>query len=153
MSALRVVPSLLVASVAACSSTTAPPPPVSLLVQNTACAAAGCDTVYVVGVPNKQPNTPGGPWLFDLGVVTGQSACLSIPASKVFRIIEQPSGHETRIVWTTADTLTLGFARRPWTRTDAVPETPGFSPAAATGWSVVYPTDSVPTPAASCRAG
>jgi len=153
MRPLRVLSPLFLASVAACSSTTAPPPPVSLFVQNGTCTPAGCDTVYVIGVPNKQPNTPGGPWVFDLGIVTGQSACLSIPSSKVFRVIEQPSGHETRIEWTTADTLTLGFALTPWTRTDPVPAAPGFSPAAATGWSIVFPADSAPTPTASCRAG
>jgi hypothetical protein len=152
MRALRVLPAFLVASLSACRSTTAPPPPVSLFVQNGTCTPSGCDTVYVAGVPNIQPNTPGGIWIFNLGIVTGQSGCLSIPGSKTFRIIEQPSGHETRIEWTAADTLYLNLTRIPMSRTDGIPETPGFSPAAATGWSIGFPTDSTPTPSATCRA-
>jgi len=153
MRTLRVLPALVSVWVAACRSTTAPPPPVTLFVQNGSCTPAGCDTVYVAGVPNKQPNTPGGIWIFDLGTVTGRSACLLIPASRTFRIIAQPSGHETRIEWTTADTLFLGLTRIPMSRMDAMPTAPGFSPAAAAGWSIVYPTDSVPAPTASCQAG
>lgn len=152
MSALRVMPALLLASVAACRSTTAPPPPaVSLLVQNGTCTPAGCGVVYVVGIPATQPHTPGGIWVFDFGTVTGRSACLSIPASRTFRIIEQPGGQETDIVWTTADTLYLGLTPAPMSRLTAEPTTAGFRPAAATGWSIVYPTDSTATPAAACH--
>ena len=153
MNALRVLRSVLLASVAACRSTTAPPSPVSLFVQNGSCTSTGCDTVYVAAVPNTQPGTPGGIWVFNLGMVTGPSACLSIPGARTFRIIAQPSGHETRIEWTTADTLYLGLTRIPMSRMDGIPNNPGFSPAAATGWSITFPTDSVPTPTASCGAG
>jgi hypothetical protein len=153
MRAFRSYSALLVLSVIGCSSATAPRPPVSLFVQNGTCTPAGCDTVYVVGIPNKQPNTPGGIWVFDLGTVTGQSACLSIPPTKIFRIIAQPSGQETDIVWTTGDTLYLGLTHTPMSRTDAAPTTAGFSPAAAPGWSILFPTDSAATPTATCRAG
>ncbi len=144
---------LLVLSVAGCGSATAPPPAVTLFVQNATCTPAGCDTVYVAGIPNKQPNTPGGLWVFDIGIVTAQSACFSIPASRTFRIIEQPSGQETDVVWTTADTLFLGLTLSPMSRTTAEPTTAGFRPASATGWSLVFPTDSAATPTATCRAG
>jgi hypothetical protein len=142
---MRVIRSATVLLIAiawgSCTSSTAPPPSITLFVQNGTCTPSGCDTVYVLAFPNKQPATPGGLWRLDLGIVPAQSGCFDIPST---------ASAGASVTWTTGDSLSLALITTPPTLA-TVPTTGAFRPASATGWSIVYPTDANATPTATCR--
>ena len=131
----------------ACSSTVGPSSAVTLRVTNGTCVQGQCDSLEVLGFPSTQPNTPGGLWSLDLGTITGQDACFTIPPSATFRII----GSDTvTITWTRALGLSLGTIAPSASRFQAGPSTGDFVPAQASGWSVTLPGGTQPVGAEPC---
>ncbi len=65
---------------------------VTLLVTNATCTAGACDSVRILAFPSNQPNTPGGPWSVDLGVMTTPQKCFALPPSAKFYVIAPESG-------------------------------------------------------------
>ena len=133
----------LLLGVFACSSPVEPRSGITLLVTNRPCQAGQCAAVRVLGFPSNQPLTPGGNWSLDLGLLTGPSACLSIPASGIFRVIGVSSdgtkADTTTYNWTSADRFSLGAQPESASRFTAAPSTGEFVPSGAAGWSVTLP--------------
>ena len=125
------------------------------MVTNGTCLEGHCDSLRVLGFPVNQPNTPGGPWSLDLGVVTTPQACLPIPPSGIFRVIgvhDDGSRDTVAYEWTPALGIALG-AQPPSSFTRfASPSTATFVPAEAAGWSVTVPGDTTVVPAPPCTA-
>jgi hypothetical protein len=146
---LKLGPILLLAA-SACSSTTEPLPTVTLLVTNVTCNTGPCVPLQILGFPDNQPLTPGGLWSIDLGTVTGPSACLTLPASREFRVTNTGTGAVTTTSWTVADPLSLGSLTDPNERIRAQPSTHDFVPSSAAGWSVAFPGGSALVTAQAC---
>jgi hypothetical protein len=135
----KFLPVLLLATLA-CSSTTESLPTVTLLVTNATCNTGQCTPIEALGFPSNQPHTPGGFWSIDLGLVTGASACLTLPPSGEFRVGNASTGASTVYSWTVADSLALSAEPAPADRLRAVPITGPFVPAGAAGWSIILPS-------------
>jgi hypothetical protein len=147
----------LVAGLSCSLSETAPTAyePAPLLVTNGTCVDGNCDSLRVLGFPINQPLTPGGLWSLDLGVVTTEQACLTIPTSAVFLVIAvhgDGARDTTDYPWTPALGIALGAQPPSESRLWASPSTATFVPAEATGWSVTVPSDSTVVPAPPCTA-
>ncbi len=138
----------------ACSSPAAPGADITLLVVNGTCRTGRCEPLVILGFPSNQPHTPGGFWSLDLGVVTGSSACLTLPPSAVFRVIgisdDGLTADTTTYTWTTADPLSLAAEPAFSSFFPTAPTTSAFVPARAAGWSVTLPDGSRANPARSC---
>lgn len=134
-----------------CSSSLEPRSDVTLLVTNETCQAGQCDSVYVLGFPSKQVNTPGGPWYIELGVVTTPTACLTIPPTATFRIGTPENPNEQVILWSNGEPLTLGTESTMRVFLGSLSaSTAAFVPANAAGWAITLPSGSHATPAANC---
>src|SRR5437870_3075393 len=94
-----------------CSSTVQPHASVTLLITNGTCETGQCASVQILGFPSNQPHTPGGFWSVDLGLVSAPSACLTLPPSATFRVIDASTGATMTYTWTTAEGLSLGAQR------------------------------------------
>jgi len=105
----------------------------------------------VLAFPQNQPLTPGGAWSIDLGVVTGATGCLALPATANFRVTDAGSGAVTVTTWTSGDSLALA----PWSpneaRFTAGPTTSFFVVGSAGSWSVTLPGSAAPVPAQGCE--
>jgi hypothetical protein len=136
----------------ACSEGTAPElagsAPVTLAITNGTCAAGTCQTFQVLAFPGNQPHTPGGLWSLDVGTMSTESACLTLPDTATFRIIG-PS--DTVVVrWTQSDSVSVGALIPGGDRLRASPSTRAFVPTRAAGWSITLPGDTVVAMAAPC---
>ncbi len=141
------LPALLV--VFACTSPTGPGPSGTLLVTNATCFSGQCSSFQVNGFWVHQPvPTPGGPWFMDLGTVSTEYACLTLPGVDSFRV--GSTSEMTTYYWTSRDSLSLGIPEpgRPWGY--ASPSTSAFVPANSAGWSVTLPDGTAVTPADVC---
>ena len=138
------LPALLV--VFACTSATEPEPPpsVTLLVTNATCDSGQCSSFQARGFPSNQPALPGGPLSLDLGTVSTESACLTLPSADTFWIQAKPS------IWTSHDSLSLGILEPGQFPGHASPSTSEFVPANSAGWSVTLPDGTAVTPADVC---
>lgn len=134
-----ILPALLVAF--ACTSATEPEPgpSVTLLVTNATCGSGQCSSFQVRGFPSNQPALPGGPLSLDLGTVSTESACLTVPSADTFWIQSRPS------IWTSRDSLSLGILEPGQFKGHASPSTSEFVPANSAGWSVTLPGGTVVT--------
>jgi hypothetical protein len=133
-----------------CSSTVQPRADVTLLITNGTCETGQCMPVQILGFPSNQPHTPGGFWSVDLGLVSAATACLTLPPSATFRVIDASTGATTTYTWTTAEGLSLGALQPPASRIQATPSTGEFVPASARGWSVTLPAGSQVSPRQAC---
>lgn len=126
---------------------------ITLLVTNSTCASGRCDSLQVRGFPNNQPDTPGGLWSIDLGLITTSQACFTLPATAKFYVIQEPtrsSADTTTYTWTSAIPLSLG-AYSPSTNFIMVnPITSSFVPADSPGWSIAVPGDKKATASSAC---
>jgi len=142
------MPLLLVA--AACSSAVEPLSNVTILVRNGTCDPGPCQAIRVLAFPQNQPDTPGGLWSIDLGVVTGATTCLAIPSTARFTVTDAGTGAVAVTTWTTSNSLSLG----PWPPSDARftarPSTTSFVPGTANSWSVALPGAAAPVAANGC---
>jgi hypothetical protein len=138
------LPALLVAF--ACTSATEPEPPpsVTLLVTNATCGSGQCSSFQVRGFPSNLPAVPAGPRSMDLGTVSTESACLTLPSADTFWINTTPS------IWTSRDSLSLGILEPGQFWGHASPSTVEFVPANSAGWSVTLPDGTAMTPADVC---
>ena len=141
------LPALLV--VFACTSPTEPGPSGTLLVTNATCDSGQCSSLQVMGFWTQQPvYTPGGPWSMDLGTVSTEYACLTLPGVDSFRV---GSPTETRTYyWTSRDSLSLGILEPGSSSFQAGPSTGAFVPANSAGWSITLPGGTAVTPANVC---
>jgi hypothetical protein len=136
----RGLPFLLVAGLA-CTSTLEPRADITLLVANGTCSPAGgqCQPLRVLAFPHNQPvpPVPAGLWKFDLGVVSGPTACLTLPLSKEF-VVSGPSSSQT---WgrDTAQGISLGVVLESESTFPAQPSTEEVIPAGERGWAVTLP--------------
>ena len=135
---------MLLAGAAGCTDNTLPlevtyPVQRSVLVVNATCASGPCQPVHVLGFPQSRFMSPAGPWTLDLGIVSGASACLVIPAVAEAHITDTGTGVTTTFTWTTADSISLGVLSGSTTRFEASPSTPDFVPASEAGWQVALP--------------
>jgi len=145
----KILPFLPFAALA-CSSTLEPRENVTLLVTNETCDTGTCSPLRILGFPDNQPATPGGFWSIELGVLTGASACLTLPATREFRVTEVPSGKTTTYRWTSADGLALGAQPVSEPQLLASPSTAEFVPASMEAWAVTLPGTGVASPHALC---
>ena len=138
------LPALLV--VFACTSPAEPEPPPSatLLVTNATCDPGPCSSFQVLGFPSIQFSGPGGPWSLDLGTLSTESACLTLPSADTFQVSTTPYS------WTSHDSLSLGILEPGQHATHASPSTSEFVPANSAGWSVTLPGGTAVTPADVC---
>lgn len=138
-------------SISACAhDVVAPRAGVTLLVTNASCLSGSCESVRVLAYPADQPDTPGGYWSLDLGVVTTAQKCFVLPSSAHFYVIAEPatsSRDTTTFTWTTLVPLSLGLSTN---GPAPVPSTRAFIPANAAGWSITLPTDSAAAPGQAC---
>jgi hypothetical protein len=125
-------------SLFACSSGIDPQTSATLLVENTTCDST-CAPIQILGFPTNQPNTPGGMWSIEIGVLTTRSGCFTLPPSGTFRITSNGATEKT-FTWTLRDPLALGSPVPPATRLQAGPSTATFVPATAAGWKVSLPS-------------
>ena len=145
--------SLIVFATISCSSSLEPRSGVTLLVTNSTCHEGQCDSLEVLAFPSNQPNTPGGLWRLDLGLITTAQACFILPPSAVFRIIGEHEGggaDTTSIRWTNAMALSLGTLPPSASWIGASPSTSSFVPADAAGWQITVPDGSQPAQGAAC---
>ena len=126
------------------------PHEVGLLITNGTCDGAVCSPIRVRAFPDNQPHTPGGPWSFDLGVISTRTACLALPASREFRVTAVPSGETTVWYWDTSKGVSLGAQDPAEQGFFAHSTTASFVPADAEGWSVSLPGTSAAVPSARC---
>jgi len=137
----------------ACSSTLGPRSGITLLATNSSCLTGPCDSLAVLAFPSNQPNTPGGYWSVNLGLLTTAEACFKLPPSATFRIIgENTDGSRdtTTLTWTSADPVSLGAPAASASRIQARPSTAAFVPATAAGWRITFPADSRASPGPVC---
>ena len=103
----RVLSIVLAVTVVACGKEiVGPRSGVTLLVTNGTCLAGHCDSLRVLAFPSDLPNTPGGPWKLDLGVMTTSQECFVLPPSANFYV------NTTTFTWTTLVPLSLGHSHR-----------------------------------------
>jgi hypothetical protein len=136
--------------VVGCRDSLAPAGPVKLLVSNSSCTSGTCATFEVLAFPENQPVTPAGNWSIDLGTITSERACLIIPASAQFTLVNAGTGARTVFTWTTSKAVSLGLIPVDGSRFMASPSTGNFIPARAVGWRVTLPGSSLPAPAVPC---
>jgi hypothetical protein len=134
----------------ACSLTLEPREDVVLLVTNGTCEPGPCSSLRILGFPSDQPHTPGGLWSIDLGLLTGPSVCLTLPASREFTITEVPSGRTTIHRWTGAEPLSLGAQPPSEQQFLATPSIDEFVPASRLAWSVTFPGTTDASPSTPC---
>ena len=150
----RVLLTPVLLAAAACTSTVEPMveprSDVTLLVTNSTCDAGQCSPLHILGFPDNQPHTPGGLWSIDLGLLTGPSVCLTLPASREFHVTEYPSGAVTIFKWSTAQGFALGSQSLSESRFMATPSTGEFVPASESAWSVTLPGTGQVSPASTC---
>jgi hypothetical protein len=150
----RVLLTPLLLATAACTSTVepmvGPRSDVTLLVTNSTCDAGQCTPIHILGFPDNQPGTPGGAWSIDLGLLTGLSVCLTLPASREFHVTEYPSGAVTIFKWSTAQGFALGSQQSSESPLMATPSTGEFVPASESAWSVTLPGTGPVSPASTC---
>ena len=128
-----------------------PPRPVPLFVTNTTCTPGPCRPIRILGFPLHKVHVPNGGWKIDLGTVTTATACLTIPATTVFRVTEQPSGRSGTTLWTSRDSFALA-SRPPGVEVfSAFAMTQDFVPENARAWRVALPGDSTDTAVARVR--
>lgn len=135
------------------SSSVEPRSGVTLLVTNGTCHDDHCDSLVVLGFPSNQPDTPGGMWSLDLGLVTTSQACLVLPPTAVFRVIgvrDDGGADTTAFTWTNATSLALGAQQPSASRFLASPNTGTFVPAVAAGWQITVPDGTQPTQGPAC---
>jgi hypothetical protein len=128
-------------------------PCVTLLVNNAKCLASPCDSLEVFAYPSDQPDTPGGLWTLDLGVMTTPRACFVLPTSAHFYVIGESytAPPDTSVTtWTTRIPLSLAAGPPSAGFFEPNPSTQAFIPANAAGWSITFPTDRAALPGASC---
>jgi hypothetical protein len=141
----RVLSIVLAVTVVACGKEiVGPRSGVTLLVTNGTCLAGHCDSLRVLAFPSDLPETPGGPWVFDLGVMTTSQECFVLPPSANFYV------NTTTFTWTTLVPLSLRAQPPSAHVLFASPTTSAFIPANAAGWSITFPKDSVAAPSPSC---
>ena len=126
------------------------PRAVKLVVTNTTCGPNGCGAFYVLAFPENQPKTPRGFWSVDLGEVTTASACLTIPATATFKIVDAGTGATTTITWTTRKKVSIGASLVGQSSIQASPSTGTFIPAAQPGWRAALPGNATPIIDAPC---
>lgn len=131
---------LLLLGTSACSSPAEPSATVTVLVTNETCRPGPCTAIRILGFPGNQPNTPGGLWSLDLGLIVAPSACLTLPSTSEFRVTNTSTGAATIYAWTTGDAISLGAIAESSSRLQASPSTPAFVPTSARGWSVSLPS-------------
>src|SRR5437879_11714758 len=101
----------LVFAALSCSSIDEPRSGVTLLVTNESCVTGRCDSLRVLAFPSNQPNTPGGLWSLDLGIMTTAHACFTLPPTATFRVIgmrQDGTADTTTFTWTNTKSLSLG---------------------------------------------
>jgi hypothetical protein len=87
----------------------------------------------------------------DLGVITTPSACVTLPRTAAFYVIEVPGNDTTTFTWTTAKPVSLGAqAASLGTVVLTLTATDTFVPMSASGWSVDLPGGTKAVPAAPC---
>ena len=152
----RAVPLAVLAGVAsACGEhlpLTYPPMGVPLLVVNTTCGVGPCQPIHVLAFPGTVVGLVNA--AISLGTVAGPSACLIIPPSWSYRVINSSPGmapDTTFFEWTPAQTV-YGLAGYPpgYPLATVQPSTPPFVPAQAHGWSVPLPDTGPIQPAPPC---
>ena len=144
---------VLVFAALSCSSIDEPRSGVTLLVTNESCLAGSCDSLRVIAFPSNQPNTPGGLWSLDLGIITTSRACFTLPPTATFRVIgirQDGTADTTTYTWTNTKSLSLGALPPSSSRIQAGPSTSAFVPAKAAGWRITFPTGSQATPSSAC---
>jgi hypothetical protein len=141
---------ILVGGALACSSSFDAPSSVTLRVTNTTCTPGPCAAVRVLAFPGDQPDTPGGPWSLDLGVITTPTACVTIPPKAAFYIIAEPGNDTTTVPWDSRENVYLGGQPEAAPRLQAGWTTNSFVPMSAPGWSVDLPGGTQAVPAAPC---
>jgi len=140
--------------VTACSSSDlAPRAGVTLLVTNETCTGGTCRPLEVIAFPNIQTRTPGGPVTIDLGSLTAQQQCFTLPTSLQFRIFDQASGEVDIIDWSDAQGLSLAALPPNTPLAQASPTTRAFVPAAAGGWRISLPSGNAVRFAPACSSG
>lgn len=145
--------SLIVFATISCSSSVEPRSGVTLLVTNGTCQGGHCDSLRVLGFPSNQPNTPGGLWSLELGLVTTSQECILLPPAAVFRVIGVHDGggaDTTTFRWTNANSLSLGAQPPSESQIVASPSTTTFVPADAAGWQITVPGGAQPTSSSAC---
>ncbi len=141
------LPALLV--VFACTSPTGPGPSATLLVTNATCGSGQCSSFKVMGFWTHQPvYTPAGRWFMDLGTVSTEYACLTLPGVDSFRV--GTPDEITTYYWTSRDSLSLGILEPGEWFFTASPSVSAFVPASSAGWSVTFPGGTAVTPAHVC---
>jgi hypothetical protein len=136
---------------AACHQDTAPlGGTAKLLVSNSSCSSGTCTPIHVLMFPENQPDTPAGFWSLDLGIVSGASGCLIIPASASFHVTDAGTGATTTFTWTTTRSASIGSLAPDELALMASPSTGAFVPAREAGWSLALPGNQPPAPAAPC---
>ncbi len=142
---------LLITGIApGCSSSVETPTRVTVLVTNQTCAPGPCAAIRVLAFPDNQPNTPGGAWSLNLGVVSTASACVVLPPIAAFYVIAEPEHDTTTFTWTTARHVTLGGQPEAASTLHASSTTDAFVAMSAAGWSVELPGGTRAVPAAPC---
>lgn len=141
---------VLFALATGCSSTLEPRDDVVLLVTNGTCEPGPCSSLRILEFPSDQPHTPGGHWSIDLGLLTGPSVCLTLPAAREFTMTEVPSGRKTVHRWTTAEALSLGAQPPSEQQMLATPSIGEFVPASRLAWSVTFPGTADASPSTPC---
>jgi len=126
--------SLVVLLSLSCSSSLEPRAGVTVLVTNATCVPGPCSSQEILAFPAaNQPNTPGGAWSLDLGIMTGSELCVTLPTSATLSI------NFTKIVWTNAMPVTLGTLPPSASRFMATSSTSSFVPATSDGWALTLP--------------
>jgi hypothetical protein len=126
---------------------------VTLRVTNGTCAPGPCASERVLLFPNNQPNTPGGLWSLDLGVMTASEMCFTIPESAKFLIIADNSpvsADTTTIRWTNAMPAKVGAVPLAGSGLTASPTSSEFVPAGSAGWRITLPGETQPVAETAC---
>ena len=140
---------ILLLAALACSSSLEPRAGVTLHVMNGTCTPGPCMALEILGFPNNQPHTPGGPWWLNLGTMIGPDVCVTIPDTASFLVIG-PQADTTKYVWTNAMALTVGAAVPEFSVPSVAPTTPSFVPALSSGWQITLPGQVRVTASSTC---
>jgi hypothetical protein len=122
---------------------------VTIRVENTACDAAACTPLSIVGLPKDQPVLPDGPFFILLGTMRSPTACFSFPLLVTFTFQDQQGIVEHR-AWHIGDSVSIGI----------YPESSGYSHTKqitglfvanhAPGWHVTVPAGTNLVPDSAC---
>jgi hypothetical protein len=149
----RLLPLALIAAlltVPGCTVFTGPNDRAALLVVNATCDPGPCLPLTVTGFPANQPHTPGGFWSVDIGFVYGASACLTIPESGSFDVLNADSGAKTTYTWKEDEPLALAAIEAHSSFMMSQPTTGEFVPTRSAGWRVTLPGDGAVTADRPC---